>query len=539
MRHLLITSIFACLLPLGDLQAANTEIRDNLLFIMTDEMKWDVMGVAGHPMVKTPNLDKLAAQGTYYKTAYTVAPICSPSRRSFFTSRYPHVHGVIDNSKQALANDGEVDLQTILKHEGYNTALSGKLHFYPEWHDWNFDHFWARSSEGPNREESYRQYMQAKHGNDAFKPVKGSVLYPKDPLGHDLGQYQFAKEDFETYWLTDKALTYLTQQQKKKAAKPFFLFLSYNEPHSPYRATEPYASMYDPKTVSVPVIPEHAKTERQQALADKNKGKSRHLIDDEQMMRDLTAQYLGHITNVDDNVGRILDYLDHSGLADNTIVVFSADHGNMLGEHGKWFKGVMHEGSSRIPLIIRAGKNTQYAKVMNRGKVVEQIVESIDVMPTLLEMLNINRPAGMQGQSLLPLTAGKVVNWKNSAFSQRSDYMLRQDNFKLIMPVKSGKRGQLELYDLANDPLEYNNLATEPAHQQRISQMKNAISDWQADKPAPISVDGLTPPAHLFNSTKLRLDHKKSTKAMLTHHSKKFQAVNTEPQSKSGDKNDN
>ena len=539
MKHLLATSIIACLLPLGSALAADAEPRDNLLFIMTDEMKSDVMGVAGHPMVKTPNLDKLAAQGTYYKTAYTVAPICSPSRRSFFTSRYPHVHGVIDNNKQALANDGEVDLPTLLKHEGYSTAISGKLHFYPEWQDWNFDHFWARSSEGPNHEETYRQYMFAKYGNDAFKPVKGSVLYPKDPLGHDLGKYQFAKEDFETYWLTDKALTYLTQQQKAQTTKPFFLFLSYNEPHSPYRATEPYASMYDPKAISVPVIPEHAKTERKQALADKIKGKSRHLIDDEQMMRDLTAQYLGHITNVDDNVGRILDYLDNSGLADNTIVVFSADHGNMLGQHGKWFKGVMHEGSSRIPLIIRAGKNTQYAKVMNRGKVVEQIVESIDVMPTLLDMLNIDKPIGMQGQSLLPLTAGKAVNWKNHAFSQRSDYMFRLDNFKLILPAKKGKRGEIELYDLVSDPHEHNNLANEPAHQQRLAQMKNSISEWQANKPAPISVAGLTPPAHLFNSSELRRDHKKSSKAMLAHHSKTFQAVKVDPQSKTGDKNDN
>ncbi|WP_394388525.1 sulfatase family protein [Shewanella woodyi] len=513
MGRLLLASVLACLLPFSSSQA-----QDNLLFIMTDEMKWNVMGVAGHSVVKTPNLDKLASEGTYYKTAYTVAPICSPSRRSFFTSRYTHVHGVIDNSKQALANDGEVDLQTILKHEGYRTAISGKLHFYPEWHDWGFDEFWARSSEGPNRLETYRQYMVAKHGDDAFKPIKGSVTYPNDPLGHDLGRYRFGKEDFETYWLTDKALGYLARKEKK----PFFLFLSYNEPHSPYMVTEPYASMYDPKTLPVPVIPESAKTERKVALEKKIKGKSRHLIDDEQMMRDLTAQYLGHVSNVDDNVGRVLSYLDSSGLADSTIVVFTADHGNMLGDHGKWFKGVMHEGSSRIPLIIRAGKNTRYAKIMNRGRVVEQVVESIDVMPTLLEMLDIKAPTGMQGESLLSLSSGGAKNWKNRAFSQRSDFMFREGDFKLIMPAKAGKKGKLELYNLANDPLENHNLAGMTEYQAKVKSMQQSIQVWQADKPAPIHVDGLTPPEHLFNSELLRNKHSQSFKAMMFNHPKHF-----------------
>ncbi|MCL2913705.1 sulfatase-like hydrolase/transferase [Shewanella corallii] len=516
MKSLLLTSIFG-LLTISQ-AVAEPARKDNLLFVMTDEMKWDVMGVAGHPVVKTPNLDRLAAEGTYYQTAYTVAPICSPSRRSFFTSRYPHVHGVTDNSKRALANDGEVDLPTLLKYQGYETAISGKLHFYPEWHDWSFDHFWSRSSEGPNKLQNYRQYMQAKYGADAFAPKPGSVLFPDDPLGHDLGEYQFAKEDFETFWLTDRALEFLDGRSEEK---PFFLFLSFNEPHSPYRATQPYASMYDPDKLDVPELPEGVRAERQQAIAKGVKGKSRHLIDDEQMMRELTAQYFGHITNVDDNLGRVLSYLDSSGLADNTIVVFSADHGNMLGDHGKWFKGVMYEGSSRVPLIIRAGKSTRYARVMNQGKVVEQVVESIDVMPTLLEMMAIELPSGMQGQSLLPLTSGKTDSWKNHAFSQRTDYMFRQDHFKLIVPGKPG-RGELELYDLSADPGEHNNLANKPEYQQKVAQMRAAVVAWQEDKPAPIQVSGLAAPDHLFNSEALRQAHSKSIKAMMAKHPKCF-----------------
>src|SRR5215218_7425821 len=130
-------------------RAAEPRRPPNILLIMTDEMRWDVMGCAGNPIVKTPNLDALAAGATRYATAYCVAPICMPSRRSLFTGRYAHVHGVTDNGARGLPNDGEVDLPTILKHDGYATAIAGKLHFAPRERAWSFDAFWSFTNEGP------------------------------------------------------------------------------------------------------------------------------------------------------------------------------------------------------------------------------------------------------------------------------------------------------------------------------------------------------------------------------------------------------
>ena len=490
----------------------------NILFIMTDEMKWDSMGVAGHPLVKTPNLDKLAHEGTYFPIAYTVAPICSPSRRSFFTGRYPHQHGVTNNSTHSMANDGEVDLPTMLKHYGYTTAIAGKLHFYPDSQDWGFDYFWSRGGEGSNKLESYKKYMIRKYGKDAFKIVDGSAPYPDDPLGRDMGRYAFSKEDYETYWLTDRSIEFLREQ--KERGGPFFLFTSYNEPHSPYRAVEPYASMYDPDDVEVSAIPDKVKKARAEALERGIKGPSRHLVDDPDMVKQLTSQYLGHVTNVDDNIGRLLDELENLGLDDNTIVVFSADHGNMLGDHGHWFKGVMYEGSARIPLIIQAGKRMGAADVFNRGNIVTQVVENIDVMPTLLELAGLPVPNQITGNSLVMLAAGQAPWWANRAFSQRTRLMVRDGDHKLIVdksvlePSAKRKRKKditsqsaldslhpsIELFNLVTDPGENNNLAEEMGHEERIAYMLNLIREWLDQDPGPISVPGLQPPAYLFNT---------------------------------------
>lgn len=473
--------------------------RPNILLICTDEMRWDVMGCAGHPMVKTPNLDKLAAGATRYAVAYTPGPICMPSRRSLFTGRYPHVHGVTNNGRQCLANDGEVDLPTLLKHYGYTTGLAGKLHFAPPENDWSFDSFWSFGNEGPHKLRTYPQYVNEKYGGQALRPVPGSQPYPNDPLGRDLGRVKIAKEDYQTYWITDRSIDFLHEQ--KATGKPFFFFTSYKEPHSPYCECEPYASMYDPAKINPPPIPGWVTRARKDAIANNEAGPSRHLIDDPAMEKALTAAYYGHMTNVDDNVGRLLAEVERLGLTDNTIVAFTSDHGNMLGDLGRWFKGVMYEGSSRIPLMVRAPARSPHAAAFNRGKVVNEIVENIDVLPTLFEMIGLPIPAGVQGRSLIALTSGKAEGWKNRAFAERTTMMVRDGRYKLIRnrhPDAASGSGAYELYDLETDPKEEHDLAAAPEQRDRVKRLAALLDAWQKDRPPPIRVEGLTPPKHLF-----------------------------------------
>jgi len=466
--------------------------RPNILFIMVDEMRWNALGCAGNSIVRTPNLDRLAREGTRFATAYTCSPVCVPSRYCFFTSRYAHVHGSTDNGTPP--QPGQVLLPPLLKHYGYQTALSGKLHFLPPNQEYGFDFFWSFTTEGPGKLQRWPQYMDARHGpGSARRLVPGSQPFPDDPLGKDLGKLPYPKEDSQTFWITDRAVDFLRQRDRQK---PFFLFVSYLDPHSPSHLCEPYWSMYDAKNMPSPRIPESVRNERAEAVRNDARGGGRHLIADEAMARALTAAYYAKVTMVDDNVGRLLQQVESMGLADDTIIVFTADHGNMLGDHGRWFKGVMYEGSSRIPLMIKAPRRSAWAAQFNRGKVVNELVENIDVMPTLMEMIGRPLPSGpgFQGASLVNLAAGKETAWKTAIFAERGSMMIRTARYKLIKnqerDVRKGN-GEYELYDLVKDPGEDVNLINDPACASVAAELKARLQAWQKDCPSPPVIQGV------------------------------------------------
>jgi arylsulfatase A-like enzyme len=286
--------------------------RPNILWLMTDEHRADAMHCAGHPCVTTPNLDRLAREGVRFATTYTVSPVCSPSRASAFSGRYAHVHGVTTN--QVPAHNGEIFLPSILKHYGYHTAISGKLHFVPRRFDFGFDQFWSFSAEGPTPEIGYNAFLQKKYGAPGkFPIVPGTCPWPNDPLGRDVGVFRHEPQDFETEWIADRALEYL--RSRKGNPQPWFLYTSFLRPHSPSVLPKKYFDMYDPDKVPIFKLPPNAHAMRQEA----RQPQKRHIIEDERMERVMTAKYLGAVTNVDDNIGRILGELERLGMMDNTL----------------------------------------------------------------------------------------------------------------------------------------------------------------------------------------------------------------------------
>lgn len=472
---------------------SNNQQRPNILFVMVDEMRSDVMGCAGNQMVKTPNLDRFAAEGVRFTNSFTVAPICGPSRKSFFTGRYAHTHGVLENSD--TPNIGELDLPLILKHYGYETAISGKLHYWPEEFSWGFDKFWSYRSEGPGEFESYPQYL--KRNNISLKVEVGSCPYPNDPLGKDIGKYTCKKEELETYWITDRSIEYI--KGRKADDKPFFLFTSFLLPHSPSRTTEPYFSMYDPNSIVAPHIPDERKEERALRISGKSKGSPRHTVDNEEMVRHLTAIYYSHVTQVDDNIGRLMNAIKELGLDKNTIIIFTADHGNMLGDLGRWFKGVMYEGSTRIPLMIKTPKNNAFSNYATGGKTIDRLVENIDVMPTLMELAGINIPNGIEGVSMVPLLKGEKVNWKDEIFAERNSMMYRTIDYKIIkVPGKKSGEDTYEFYDMKNDPKELSNLINIGSYSSLIKEFKNKLEQWQSTKLPSVQIEGLIKPEYLL-----------------------------------------
>lgn len=457
--------------------------RPNILFVMVDEMRWDAMGCEKHPVVQTPNLDQLAKDGVRFASSYTVSPVCSPARASVFTGRYQHVHGVVSNG--IPANNGEIFLPSVLKHHGYHTAIAGKLHYTPTRFAYGFDQFWSFSSEGPTPEIGYNEYLRKKHGSPAKWPiVPGTCPWPDDPLGRDVGLFKHPKEDFETEWLTDRSVDYLRSRQGK--AEPWFLFTSYLKPHSPSVEPEPYFSMYDPKAMPIPKLPPDAAAKR----AMQSGQSRRHYVDNEEMMRVMTAKYYGAITHIDHQVGRLFGELKRLGMADNTVVLFTADHGNMLGDRGRWFKGLQYEGSARVPLLWRGPKGSKE----RGGRVVNKVIENTDLMPTILEAAGLPEPEGVQGRSFLKLAAtGRDDNWKDRCFSQLRSGMLLEGPYKLIDNSLDGS-GPRELYDLRNDPKEERNLADLPGQRDRVMAMSGQIAEWRKSKPAPARVAEMSAP---------------------------------------------
>lgn len=466
---------------------AGASAKPNILFIMVDEMKWNVMSCAGHPIVKTPNLDRLASEGTRFATAYTVAPICTPSRYSFFTSRYAHVHGATDNSTPT--REAQVLLPAILKHAGYQTAISGKLHFIPSGPDYGFDSFWSFAGEGPHKLPTWPEAVEQKHGRGSSRKL-AIQPFPDDPLGRDLGKLTYPKEDAQTFWITDRAVEFLNQRDHER---PFFLFVSYLDPHSPSHLCDPYWSMFDADKMPLPP------TFKQDPSKEAKTQANRHEVNDPAIVKALTAAYFAKVTMVDDNIGRLLDRLRKLGLEENTLIVFTADHGNMLGDLNRWFKGAMYEGSTRIPLLLKAPPATPVAAQFNRGAVVTNIVQNIDVMPTLCEIAGVPLPAeGIQGRSLTPLVSGKAEGWPERAFAERGSSMIRTAQYKFIRNERKNERhgdGQSELYDLTQDPLEVHNLASDPAHAAVAADLAAQLAAWQKDLPPVPVIAGVAPQA--------------------------------------------
>ncbi|MEX2260495.1 MAG: sulfatase-like hydrolase/transferase [Bryobacteraceae bacterium] len=468
--------------------------RPNILFIMVDEMRWDAMGCEKHPVVQTPNLDRLARDGVRFSNSYTVSPVCSPARACAFTGRYAHVNGVTSNG--ISAHNGEIFLPSILRHYGYHTAISGKLHYTPVRFGYGFDQFWSFSSEGPAPELGYNEYLRKKHGSPAKWPiVAGTCPWPDDPLGRDVGQFKYPEEDFETDWITARSIDYL--RSRKGNSQPWFLFTSYLKPHSPSVEPQPYFGMYDPSAMPVPKLPANAREIR---AAQRDRAK-RQYVDDERMMRVMSSLYYAAITHVDAHVGKLLTELERLGMAGNTLVLFTADHGNMLGDRGRWFKGLQYEGSARVPLLWRGPKGAPE----NGGRLVDKVVENTDLAPSILETVGLPVPDGVQGRSFVRLARGKDPQWKDRCYSQLRSGMVLDGRWKFI-DNSLDCTGSRELYDLRNDPKEDRNLAKDLRQRERVEQYSHELTKWRADRPAPVKIAGMKTPAYAVTSHDERLD---------------------------------
>jgi len=422
----------------------------NLLIITNDQHRADCLGCYGNPVIQTPHTDQLASQGVRFGNHFVHAPQCVPSRVSLHTGRYPHVHRVPTNSYQLP--DSEDTIAKVLNGAGYRTACVGEMPFAPQPYTGGFQQVLASNPE-------YNRFASA-HG----------LKHPADSGPFQCTPMPWTDDLDETAFFAQHARDFIQANRET----PFFLHVNFRRPHHPFNPPAPFDRMY----LGAKFPPSHAragemanKPPQQKAALENSVGFDLRTMSAADLDR-VKAYYYGMISENDKYIGTILEQLKSAGLENRTIVVFNADHGEMLGDHGLLFKGsYMYDGVVHVPLIIRApGK-------LPAGTVVDDLCEEVDVMPTLLYLLGVPAPIGVQGQ---PLMSAKH---KTTVFSEFPTIkMARTREWKLVHYTKA-KFG--ELYNLKDDPHELINLWDDPAYAGRRAEMEGALFDWLASTADP------------------------------------------------------
>ena len=467
--------------------------RPNILFLMADQFRYDCLGASGNRIVRTPNLDRLAAQSANFANAFVQAPVCVPSRISFFTGRYPHCHR--NRVNYTPCDPRETLLQKRLQGAGYRTGSVGKLHLSPP----TAEH--ARSTgfdvvqldDGISRTDPHSDYVKWRNEKDPKAGVSYNATVKNPAAGVNPFRGEIEYRYTPTAWVGEKTREIL--RDFSASGKPFFLYSSFFKPHSPHTVAAPYDSMYS--GVDIPLPPPvdlaHIQTLPKPVRAQILRGRPEYAID-RKRLEWIYRSYYGGVSMVDHEVGLILDELERSGAARNTIVIFSTDHGDQLLEHGLEGKNLFFEASVHIPLLMKFPNRVRPAGY-------KDLVETVDVLPTLLDFAGIPIPGNCQGRSLALLTGGGTYEAREAVFAENiipevitggglempyvpgqgvggirhpDSKMVRTGRWKLnYYPGNGG-----ELYDLSNDPGETRNLYAEAAHARVVVELRQRILDW-------------------------------------------------------------
>ena len=462
MNRTLVALAVACA-TLGPATAAD---KPNVVFVLCDDIRWDCLGIAGHPHLKTPNIDRLAREGVYFKNVFCTTSLCSPCRASILSGKYAHAHGVVNNFTEYPV--GLPSFPRQLQDAGYETAYIGKWHMGEE-------------NDGK------------RPGFDYFVTHKGQGKYFDTEFNFDGADRRVVK-GYYTHVVTDMALDWM----KDRGEKPFLLMLGQKAPHSFYVPEPKYEHTFDNVDVQYPksAFQLDDKPKWFQTRLDTWHGIYGPLFDFRKKFPDsrpeavkdfaaMTRAYLATIMSVDDSVGRLYDALKASGELDNTVFVFTGDNGLLNGEHGMVDKRTMHEASIRVPLIVR------YPGLTPPGepKTVEKMVIHEDMAPSLLELCRAEPLPNVHGMSWVKLVRDGDPDWRTSWFyeynyEKQFPYTpnvrgVRTDEWKYIhYPHGDGSpdRHMAELYHIATDPDESTNLIADPKYAGKVKELQAELA---------------------------------------------------------------
>jgi iduronate 2-sulfatase len=473
---------------------ASAADKPNVLFIIADDLN-NYLGCYGDPRAKTPNIDKLAARGVRFERSYCAFPLCGPSRNSMLTGLYPNSTGILTNSlifRQSIPT--QHSLSQAFRLQGYFAARIGKLY-----------HYNVPNSIGTNGHDDPGSWELELNpaGVDRLKEEGDIFTLTPGQFGGTLSWLASSRDESQhTDGLMSRDAEWVLERCARQKDRPFFLAVGFFRPHTPYVAPKsPYFDWYPEAEMPVhPTVDKNPPEVPAAALGSYKKDQDQ-LTDP--LRRQAVQAYYASISFMDEQVGRVVGALDRLGLANNTVIVFTSDHGYHMGEHGLWQKQSLFEGSARVPMLIVA------PGVAQAGAAAATPVSQVDLFPTLTELCGIPAPKNLQGQSLVPILkdpsakgrgwaitqvvrgavgrAGKAAA-QGAAGKRFFGYSLRTSRWRYT-EWDEGKQGR-ELYDHETDPEELKNLANDPAHAATVADLS---ANLRVAAKGTFPPDGVTP----------------------------------------------
>lgn len=451
--------------------------KPNILFVMADQLTPFLTGPYGHPVVQTPNMDRLAREGIVFETAYTPAPLCVPARAAFMTSKYASQLGVYGNA--ASFSSEELTIPHYLGSAGYDCVASGKLHYIGP----DQLHGFSRRLTTDIYPENYRLLPNRDLQRAADPAIQGKHAFQYTAEAIHVGEWRsYLSYDEEAQF---RALEYLRakgiDKRRKRAEgqsyQPFFLYASFHHPHDPFWPPQALWDLYENSPIDLPHFPDDL--DASYSILDRWLNQW-HQVDkfdvrNEDNLRNVRRAYYALVTYADQKLGELLTALREHGLEEDTIVVFASDHGDMLGEKGMVQKRTFYEWSTRVPLIFR------FPDRCNHGTRIAQPVSLLDLLPTFLDVAAVEERFPCEGHSLIPLIEGTGEAWDIFAESHAEGvygacFMLRRGRYKYVYILHEyGEDSQL--FDLDADPGESINLCHQHEYQTVVAALKNRLHE--------------------------------------------------------------
>ena len=459
--------------------------RPNILLIMTDQHRFDAVSYLNHHLKLTPNLDNVAEDSMIFTNAYTPAPTCGPARAAIKSGMYPPGCGVVQNITGFKPG---VELFTErLQKQGYETGLSGKLHLSPAHASHGFDYKSLHDAPysvyaDEDKDSLYIKWLKEKYFDE--KGIDPVHIFDEDELAIEGDIYRFimgsgfrTEVEHDTPWTVDGAIEFLEQRDQEK---PFFLMTSFFGPHHPYLPPAPWDTLYNIQDIKLPNN-FYAQMDNHPIFKQKAAGLSNRLkgLFTEEDYKTMIAANYGQITMIDHYIGKLIDYLKVNGLYEDTVIIFTSDHGDHLGSYGLFFKTHMYDSCCKMPMFIKPAHSTLH-KVIK-----DEVVNSLDTYGTILDLAGDKewRQEQIESRSLVKILEGQEENWDNTTYSivgtkvEVATTMMRKDNYKLLRAQNGTDKVFYELYDLKEDPDEINNIY-ETIEESIKESLKEELDTW-------------------------------------------------------------